>query len=172
MKTVLFLGFRKSGKTFAIVMVSKELVKRGDNVGTLKHIHDKDFSIDTEGKDTWRHAAAGASTIVSMAPRELAIIEKRDTTNLTIDHLIGIFASRDVDYLLIEGLYGRFSRRRGVVLVLCATSARQARELLRLHPKPVCILDNSAGGIGSIQGIPILRLPRDLPVLMNLISLP
>ncbi len=170
MKIIVFLGYSNSGKTYAIVSVVKELSRRGMRVGTLKHIHEPDFTIDTEGKDTWRHASAGASTVVALAPKELTIIEKGDTTLTTIDDLVGIFRKRRIDYLMVEGLYRRLSRRRGVVRVLCARTKAEALELLKVHPRPVCVI--SSGGIGGplIEGLPLLRLPGDLDRLMELIG--
>lgn len=170
MKVVVFLGYNNSGKTAAIVSVVKELVKAGQRVGTLKHIHDRSFTIDTVGKDTWRHALAGASTIVALAPNELTIIEKGDTTSLTIDQVFRIFRLRGVDYLMIEGLSRSLSRRRGVTRVLCAKTLKEAKELLKIHPRPMCILSRKKLGDERFQGVPILRLPRDMRRFMKLID--
>lgn len=170
MKVVVFLGYSNSGKTSAIVSVVGQLVREGLKVGTLKHIHDSDFTIDTAGKDTWRHASAGASTVVALAPNELTIIEKRDTTDLTLDRLFDIFRSRNVDYLIIEGLYRRLSKREDVTCVLCAENLKQARELLAKHPRPVCILNRGGAAGESYEGIPVLSLPRDLGQLVELIK--
>lgn len=169
MRTVIFLGYSNSGKTYAIVSVVRELVKAGLKVGTLKHIHEADFTIDTKGKDTWRHAAAGASTVVALAPNELTVIEKKDTSRVTIDELIRIFKGHGVDYLIVEGLYRKLSRRRGVVRILCARSNEEASELLRVHPRPLCILNSGTVDEAHSQGLPLLRLPKDLGRLMKLI---
>ena len=168
MKVVVFLGYSNSGKTSAIVSVVGQLVKAGKSVGTLKHIHETGFTIDTSGKDTWRHASAGASTVVALAPKELTIIERGDTSRLRMDSLFHIFESRHVDYLLIEGLYRRLSRRRGVTRVLCARSMDEAAELLAIHPRPVCIVSRKAEE-KTFQGVPVLALPRDTGRLLRLI---
>ncbi len=170
MRVVIFIGYSGSGKTSAVVGVVGQLVKAGQRVGTLKHIHDKEFSIDTVGKDTWRHASAGASVVMALAPKELTVIEKRDTTSLQIDSVFRAFRSRHVDYLLIEGLYRKLSRRRGVVRVLCAKTLSEAEELLDVHPRPVCILSQKASTKRTFHGVPVLRLPRDLGRLMGLIT--
>ncbi len=170
MRVVIFLGYSNSGKTSALVSVASQLVKAGKNVGTLKHIHDKGFTIDTVGKDTWRHASAGASTIIALAPGELTVIEKGDTTGLSLDRLFGIFRSRRVDFLLIEGLYRKLSRRRGVTRVLCARNVGEAKVLLAQHRKPACILNRGGIKDKECEGIPVLRLPRDLAKLMEIIG--
>jgi molybdopterin-guanine dinucleotide biosynthesis protein MobB len=167
---VVFFGYSDSGKTQAITSVAGELVKRGMKVGTLKHIHDEDFTIDTEGKDTWRHAAAGASVVVALAPNELTIIEREDTRAMTIDELLHIFRSRRVDYLLIEGLYRKLSKRPNVSRVICARSTEEASGLLAEHPKPICILHRKPQHASSLQGVPLLHLPRDMGRLLELIG--
>jgi molybdopterin-guanine dinucleotide biosynthesis adapter protein len=170
MKVVIFLGYSNSGKTTALTRVVGQLVKAKKKVGTLKHIHDEDFTIDTEGKDTWRHATAGATTVIALAPREVAIIEKGDTSNLTIDELFRIFSSRNVDYLLIEGLYRKLSRRKGVTRILCAKTLKDARELMQVHPRPVCILNRGVTAESTVEGVPVLTLPKDMERLMRLIG--
>ena len=170
MKVVIFLGYSNSGKTTALTRVVGQLVKAGKKLGTLKHVHEEDFTIDTRGKDTWRHASAGATTVIALAPNEVAIIEKGDTSKMTIDELFRIFRSRKVDYLLIEGLYRRLSRRKGVTRILCAKTIEDARELLLVHPRPKCFLNRGAGGVSSVEGIPLLTLPRDTSELMRLIG--
>ena len=170
MRIIIFLGYSNSGKTTALTGVAGRLVKAGKKVGTLKHIHDERFTIDTVGKDTWEHASAGATTVVALAPRELTIIERGDTSGITINELFRIFRSRGVDYLLVEGLYRRLSRRRGVTRILCASTLKDARELLRSHPKPVCILNRGAEGETTVEGVPVLALPRDMKRLMRLIE--
>lgn len=170
MRTIVFLGYSNSGKTRAIVAVVRELVKAGRKVGTLKHIHDQDFTIDTKGKDTWRHAAAGASTVVALAPKELTIMERGDTSKMTIDQLLGIFRSQGVDYLIIEGLYRELSKRRGIMRILCARSREEAAELMKKHPRPICILNRWTHGDRHFEGVPLLQLPRDLKRLMTLIG--
>jgi molybdopterin-guanine dinucleotide biosynthesis protein B len=76
LRAVVVSGFKKSGKTAVVEGLVRELVKRGYRVGTIKHIREKEFSMDSPGKDTWRHAKAGASVVVSLAPTEVAIIKK------------------------------------------------------------------------------------------------
>ena len=167
---MVFFGYSNSGKTRTIVRVAKELVKRGKKVGTLKHIHQEDFTIDKKGKDTWLHAAAGASVVVALAPNELTTMEKGDTRGVTIDELLRIFDSRHVDYLLIEGLYRKLSRKRKVTRILCTKSDEETAELLREHPKPICIIDAGSRRATHFRGVPLLRLPRDTGRLLRLIG--
>ena len=53
-------GWSGSGKTSLIIRLIPELRARGMRVATLKHAHHS-FDLDTAGKDSYRHRAAGAS---------------------------------------------------------------------------------------------------------------
>ena len=54
-------GWSGSGKTALIVRLIPELAARGYRVATVKHAHHT-FEIDTPGKDSFEHRAAGAPT--------------------------------------------------------------------------------------------------------------
>ena len=57
-----FVGRSNSGKTTLIERVIPELVRAGYKVATVKHAG-HGFDLDTEGKDSWRHKQAGASSV-------------------------------------------------------------------------------------------------------------
>jgi molybdopterin-guanine dinucleotide biosynthesis protein B len=69
---VAIVGKKKSGKTTVIERLVAELVRRGRRVGTIKHGHD--FDLDTEGKDSWRHRAAGSTRTVLAGPDGCAVV--------------------------------------------------------------------------------------------------
>jgi len=79
------VGRKNSGKTRVIEILTIELTKRGYKVAAVKHVPKKDFTIDTEGRDTWRFANAGAKIVVAVSPMEIATIEKGDTRGLTLN---------------------------------------------------------------------------------------
>jgi molybdopterin-guanine dinucleotide biosynthesis protein B len=101
-QTVDVAGLKKSGKTTVIENLVSELSSRGFSVGTIKKIHIPEFTIDTKGKDTYRHKQAGAKFVISLAPREVAMIKphygNRDFTE--IEELI----PKDTDFLICEEL--------------------------------------------------------------------
>jgi len=59
------VGGKKSGKTTTIEILTRGLTKRGYTVAVAKHISETNFTLDTEGKDTWRFVQAGAKTVVA-----------------------------------------------------------------------------------------------------------
>ena len=71
------VGRSNSGKTTLIVKLLPWLSARGWRVGTLKHdVHG--FTMDHEGKDTYRHFEAGARRVVIAGTTELALRERLD----------------------------------------------------------------------------------------------
>ncbi|MEW6624378.1 MAG: molybdopterin-guanine dinucleotide biosynthesis protein B [Bacillota bacterium] len=96
---VSFVGRSNVGKTTHLEKVIKEIKSRGYKVAIIKHdVHG--FEIDTPGKDTWRHAQAGADTVVISSPHKLAIIEKVPAER-TLDEIAKQI--QDVDLIITEG---------------------------------------------------------------------
>lgn len=94
------VGKTDSGKTTLLEKLVAELKKRGYRVGTVKHdIHG--FDVDHPGKDSWRHAQAGADAVAISSPQKLALIKKVDH-DLKPDELVGEYFG-DVDIVLMEG---------------------------------------------------------------------
>jgi len=88
-----------SGKTTLIEKVIREGKARGWRIGVLKHdVHN--FEIDIPGKDSWRHAQAGADLVAISSPQKLALSEKVDQEKRLDEVLDKI---EGVDIIFIEG---------------------------------------------------------------------
>lgn len=94
-----FVGKSDSGKTTLLEKVIKELKNRGLRLAIIKHDAHQ-FEIDHPGKDTWRHAQAGADIVAISSPAKVAIIEKRQA-ELTLDEVVARIS--DVDIIITEG---------------------------------------------------------------------
>jgi molybdopterin-guanine dinucleotide biosynthesis protein B len=126
---VAVVGGKKSGKTTAIEVLVRELSRRGYKIAVVKHISDPDFTIDREGKDTWRFAEAGAMTVVSVAAREIATVEKKPLKNLTLGEILQ--RCRGADIVFLEGfrkLVGRNTDVRKIVAVKASEDVAEATE--------------------------------------------
>jgi molybdopterin-guanine dinucleotide biosynthesis protein B len=95
------VGGKKSGKTTTIELLVKDLAHRGYKVAVAKCIPELDFTIDTEGKDTWRFARAGAKVVVGVSSDEVATIEKVHTASFSLDDILR--RCSDVDVVFLEG---------------------------------------------------------------------
>jgi molybdopterin-guanine dinucleotide biosynthesis protein B len=93
---------QNSGKTTTVEALLKEFKKRGLKVGTIKQIHEQDFSIDKRGKDSWRHAVAGADIVVAASPNEVAAIKKITGKN-RYQEALRLLEGQELDLLVVEG---------------------------------------------------------------------
>ena len=75
MNIVAVRGIKKSGKTTTVAHIITELTARGYRVGSIKHIHHPNFSMDNHpGTDTVAHMAAGASGVTARSQGETSLI--------------------------------------------------------------------------------------------------
>ena len=98
---VTIVGKSGSGKTTLIEKLLAEFRRRGYRIGTVKH-HLHDFEVDKEGKDSWRHARAGADTVVVASPHKLAVVKDMHQTDIPLETLAERYI-HDVDLILAEG---------------------------------------------------------------------
>lgn len=128
MKTTVIavVGSKSSGKTTTIEVLTKELTKRGYKVAAVKHIPEPNFTIDREGKDTWRFARSGAKTIVSVASGEIATIEKVDATSFSLEEILQRCKSADIVFL--EGFKKLVGKNCDIPKIVTLKSAEEALE--------------------------------------------
>jgi molybdopterin-guanine dinucleotide biosynthesis protein B len=73
---VAIVGRSDSGKTTFIEKLLPELVALGLSVGAVKHdVHGFAMEMDTPGKDSWRHARAGAKATMVAGPDRIGFVE-------------------------------------------------------------------------------------------------
>jgi molybdopterin-guanine dinucleotide biosynthesis protein B len=106
------VGSKKSGKTTVIEILTKELAGKGYRVAVAKHIPEPDFTMDTEGKDTWRFARSGAKTVIAVSNGEIATVEKTHTRRPSLKEILQRCRSNDVVFL--EGFRELVARRKHV----------------------------------------------------------
>lgn len=91
-----------TGKTTLLEKLIAEMKSRGYRVGAVKH-DAHSFSIDHEGKDSWRLTQAGADTMLITSPAQIAMVKKnpRDEEIPLAESIATYFG--DVDIVLTEG---------------------------------------------------------------------
>ena len=129
MKVVAIVGSKKSGKTTTIEALTRELTRKGYKIAAVKHIPERNFTIDTKGKDTWRFAKAGAKTIISVASDEIATIEKIDEDKFSLEKIFRKCKGNDI--ILLEGFKEIISKKKSVQKVVVVKSEKETLEALR-----------------------------------------
>ncbi len=153
---VSIVGKSDSGKTTVLEGLIAALTGRGWRVATVKrHVHD--FDIDVPGKDSWRHAKAGAVVSMISAPSKFGVI-RRVGEELGLDEIVR--AAGDVDILLTEGF-----RSMGRVLIEVARVARS--DELICAPEELFALVTD--GVFEVGDVPVLAL-GDAEALADLIE--
>ena len=98
---VSFVGLSNSGKTTLIERVIPELVRAGYKVATVKHAG-HGFDLDTEGKDSWRHKRAGASSVVVLSKGSMAMFADV-SDQMHVEDVRDRFLDHTYDLIIAEG---------------------------------------------------------------------
>lgn len=96
-----FVGRSNSGKTTLIERLIPELVRAGYKVATIKHAG-HGFDLDTEGKDSWRHKRAGASSVIVMSRGSLAMFADV-SESIKVEEVRDQFLDHSYDLIIAEG---------------------------------------------------------------------
>lgn len=96
---VSIIGTSNSGKTTLLLKIIKELKRRNYKVATVKH-HHEELELDRPGKDTFRHAEAGADQVALISPKKAGIFFQFDE-EMTINEMITKITG--VDIIITEG---------------------------------------------------------------------
>jgi molybdopterin-guanine dinucleotide biosynthesis adapter protein len=101
MKVIGVAGFKNSGKTTLVEKLVRQLTTQGYRVSTVKHAHHS-FDIDHEGRDSFRHRAAGASEVAVISRERTAIIhELRGEEPPTLQQVLARL--QPCDLVIVEG---------------------------------------------------------------------
>ena len=92
-------GRAKIGKTTFLVKLIAALTRRGHRIGVIKHsVHA--FAFAEPGRDTWKHAQAGAKAVAFATANEV-VVTRQLVRELSIDEVALMLG--DVDLVLTEG---------------------------------------------------------------------
>ena len=126
---VAVVGGKKSGKTTTIEILTRKLAEKGYRIAAVKHISEPDFTIDSEGKDTWRYAQSGAKLIVGISLEEIATIEKTECNKTSLEEILQ--RCKDSDIVFLEGFKKIVAKNKDVYKILVAKSAEELEEGLK-----------------------------------------
>ena len=129
-KIIAVIGSKNSGKTTVIEYLISKLSKEGYLIGTIKHVHKADFSMDTKGKDSWKHAQAGAKVISIVSQDELTVIRK-DSFQMNLEEVLKNMGVDKLDIIFIEGLRSIVSKRIDIFKIFTAKNKVDLEKLLK-----------------------------------------
>jgi molybdopterin-guanine dinucleotide biosynthesis protein MobB len=163
------VGSRHSGKTTTTEAIIKGLVKKGYKVATAKHIHQKNFTIDTKGRDTYRHTKAGAQTTIAVAQKELTTKTKTNTTKLTLKDITHNIPN-NTDIIIIEGFRGLIAQDLTVPKIVTAKNKTEINEALQVF-KPILAfstpLNKQETTTSKIPQVDVLKNPEKLTEIID-----
>jgi len=162
------VGSRQSGKTTAIETIIQGLTKRGRRVAAIKHIPEEDFTMDKEQKDTWRYAKSGAQIVASVAPHEIAIIRKIDTTKFSLDQIARI-CENNFDLLILEGFRKLVEKEPTVQKIIAAKTIEEVLDASKRY-KPILAFVGPLPSQTTKLQIPYVNLFREPEKLVNLVN--
>ena len=151
---IAFVGTSGSGKTASMEYLTQHLTGLGFKVGVAKHIHEEGFTIDTEGKDTWRHARAGARVVIGASPNELAVI-KKTASEAKFEEIERGFRDGNLDIALLEGFSTASRGIANLPKVVIAKDVRDLKYTLRWTKPPIlAITGRVTKGLKRIGKVP------------------
>ncbi|GAB4289840.1 MAG: molybdopterin-guanine dinucleotide biosynthesis protein B [Coriobacteriia bacterium] len=140
------VGKSDSGKTTVVERLVRELVARGYTVATCKH-HVHEVDIDVPGKDSWRHARAGARVTMISSPTQFAVVRKVEGER-TLEEIAE--AAGDVDLLVTEGF-----KRAGATRIEVSRRARSTELISEPDELAALVTDNDTL---HVDGVPAFGL--------------
>ena len=100
MKILLVVGRKKRGKTTLVEKLIPQFKSKGYRVGSIKYTTG-DHIFDIPGKDSFRHAQAGAESTLVLSPNKVALFSDH-RPGRDLDELFG-FIFRDYGLIIGEG---------------------------------------------------------------------
>lgn len=170
---IVVVGASGSGKTTTIEYLISRLFEDGFKIGSVKHIHHVDFSMDTKGTDTWRHTHAGTKMTVAIAPQEITMIKKTDTSKYGLDDVIRLFDKEGLDVILVEGFHALAAKRKDLAKIIVAKNQKDLERRLEGTAPPILAITGRVARnkmeLSNLK-IPIINLEKDGDLLVNLIK--
>ncbi|MEM1619409.1 MAG: molybdopterin-guanine dinucleotide biosynthesis protein B [Fervidicoccaceae archaeon] len=134
---VAVVGPRKSGKTAVAECVISSLSRAGLSVGAVKRVHEEGFTIDREGKDSWRLARAGAEVVAVVAPGEASLVRRGLEWSEGLEWALTEMAELGVDVIVVEGAHSVLGSRSDVMKILVARDEEELERVLEGTRPPI-----------------------------------
>lgn len=153
-------------------MLVEHFTKMGLIVGTMKHIHHPNFTIDKEGSDTWRHRHAGAKMTAYFSPSEVGLILSVEREPEVLEESLKLIEGLKIDLLVIEGFHRLVAKRFDVGKIIVFKDFEDLEERAKGTEHPIvayCTFNKDLAG-RSHHGINFIVLPQDRDKLIDAVN--
>jgi molybdopterin-guanine dinucleotide biosynthesis protein B len=167
------VGVSGSGKTVTLEYLISHLSAEGYQIGSIKHVHHKGFTMDKEGTNTWRYAKAGSKVIVAISPEEIDIIKKTEMALNDLNQIIALLEQEKLDIVFIEGFHSLIAKRVDVPKIITAKNREGLEETLLGTVEPIIAITGIAATNTfntSFGKIPIIKIPEEGQKLITLVK--
>lgn len=167
------MGVSGSGKTVTLEYLISHLSAEGYQIGSIKHVHHKGFTMDKEGTNTWRYAKAGSKVIVAISPEEIDIIKKTEMALNDLDQIIALLEQEKLDIVFIEGFHSLIAKRQDVPKIITAKNREGLEETLQGTVEPIIAITGIAAKNAtnaSYSNIPIIKIPEEGQKLIQIVK--
>lgn len=158
------IGFSGSGKTTTIEYLIEHFTALGYRVGAVKHIHHLGFTIDTQGKNTWRFSQAGARVVVAVSPQEVAVIKKTGQEIADLDKIISMLKDEELDIVFVEGLHWLIAKNTDITKIVVAKDHKGLKDTLEETVEPIIgvtgLVTKNANAY-DFEGLPFVKIPEE-----------
>jgi molybdopterin-guanine dinucleotide biosynthesis protein MobB len=125
-----------AGKDAFLQKLIVELKERGCRTGVIKYSACQ-MEIDQPGKDTWRHARAGAD-VVALAARDRLAVVRRSATVPELEEILNLV--KGVDLIIVDGYEGD-NDIAGRLIIPVEELLNLVRQPAPVEGVPFCALD-------------------------------
>ena len=151
------IGYSKSGKTTTIEHLIRELCARGYSVGTIKDVKHGNFTMDSEGKNTFRHKLAGALPVTARGDDETDILYPQ---RLPVEEILTHY---DNDFVILEGV-----REFCVPQILTGVDFKQLEE--RVNERVFAVSGQISNTEREWRGLPVISALTDAKRIVDLVE--
>ena len=156
MRIVVIKGYKKTGKTTTCTRLIEELVRRGYTVGSSKDIQFEGYQADQENTDSWRHAKAGASTVIVSGPKQTAVLYQH---RREVRDLLDLFSE---DIVVAEG-------DLGIPVANVVTGKTEEDLRRRRDDQTIAYSGVIANEMTQFEGLPVVSAMTDIGQLADLV---
>ncbi len=127
MKVIAVFGRKNSGKTYLITRLIRAL--REKRILAIKHIHEENFEVDYEGKDTWFFSKSGANSVAAISSKKFFILAKGNMNPLDLIKMLKCMNLK-YDYAFIEGFHNLLGSNPLIYKVIIGRNESELKELI------------------------------------------